>query len=98
MTIRKKRLTVTVDAAYVKEAEAAVRAGDAASVSAWVNEALSKHSERERRFAAMATAIAEYETAFGKFTDAELEAQRRADRRNAIVVRRGRKPKRGRAA
>jgi len=38
----------------------------------------------------MADAIAAYEAEFREFTDEELAAQRRADRRDAIVVR-GRK-------
>ena len=82
----------------MKEAEAAVRARRAASVSAWFNEALSKQSDEERRFAAMADAVAAYEAEHGKFTEEELEAQRREDRRNAIVIRGGRRVKRRPAA
>ena len=98
MRARKKRITVTIDADLLKAAEASVRAGRAESLSAWVNLALDQRAKEERRLAAMDAAIAAYEAEEGKFTEAELEEQRRADRRNAIHVRTPRRAKRRPAA
>jgi Arc/MetJ-type ribon-helix-helix transcriptional regulator len=66
MTLRKTRLTVTVDADLVAAANAAVARGESDSVSAYVNKALSVASARERRLAKMDEAIAMYEAEFGK--------------------------------
>lgn len=82
--VQKARLTVTVDPAFVRAANEAVRRGSATSLSAWVNAALAEQVANERRLAAMGEAIAMYEAEFGKITPEEVEAQRRADRRNAI--------------
>jgi hypothetical protein len=98
MRARKKRITVTVDADLLKTAEAAVRAGRAESLSAWVNLALDQRAKEEKRLAGMDAAIAAYEAEHGKFTEEEIEAQRRANRRNAIHVRGSRRAKRRRAA
>jgi Arc/MetJ-type ribon-helix-helix transcriptional regulator len=89
MTIRKSRLTVTVDADQVAEANAAVESGAAESVSAYVNDALAAHSARQRRLAAMDRAIKAYEAEFGEITEEEMAEQRRKDRANAIIVRHG---------
>lgn len=89
MTIRKSRLTVTVDADLLAEANAAVESGAAESVSAYVNDALAAHSARQRRLAAMDRAIKDYEAQFGEITEEEMAEQRRKDRANAIIVRHG---------
>jgi Arc/MetJ-type ribon-helix-helix transcriptional regulator len=89
MTLRKTRLTVTVDADLVAAANAAVARGESDSVSAYVNKALSVASARERRLAKMDEAIAMYEAEFGKITEADMAAQHEADRANAIRVRDG---------
>jgi hypothetical protein len=93
-TARKARLTVTVDRAFVQEGSAAVAAGRAESLSGWVNLALAERAAKEQRLRAMAAAVASYEGEFGAISDAELEAQRRADERRARVVR---GPKAGKA-
>jgi glycerol dehydrogenase-like iron-containing ADH family enzyme len=87
MTLRKMRLTVTVDRALIQAGSAAVAAGRADSVSGWVNVALAERAAKERKLEAMATAVALYEREFGTISDAELIAQDRADRRAAVVVR-----------
>lgn len=89
MTLRKSRLTVTVDADLVAAANAAVAGGESDSVSAYVNDALAAHSARQRRLAAMDRAITMYEAEFGEITEAELAAQQEEDRRNAIRFRGG---------
>src|SRR5690242_3807022 len=87
MKTMKHRMTVTVDPAFVKAGNAAVASGEAESLSAWVNAALAAQVARGRKLAALSDAIAAYEKEFGEITDAEMAAQARADRRNAIVIR-----------
>jgi Arc/MetJ-type ribon-helix-helix transcriptional regulator len=87
MTARKQRLTVTVDPELVQAANQAVAAGRAESLSGWVNDALAQRVLRDARLAALAAAIGDYEAEFGEITDEEIDAQRRADREAAVVVR-----------
>lgn len=84
---RKERMTVTVDAALIEEGTRAVSAGEADSLSSWVNDALSERSDRLRRLRGMAATIAAYEREHGVMTDEEMLAQERADQKNAVVVR-----------
>jgi hypothetical protein len=83
----KERLTVTVDSELIEAANQAVTEGRVASLSGWVNLALTERAAKERRLRALAEAVATYEYEFGEITDAELARQDRADRRNAISVR-----------
>ncbi len=87
MTIRKARLTVTVDANLVDAGNRAVKTGRADSLSGWVNAALAEREDKERRLRAMAEAVAAYEAEFGVISDQEMAAQQRSDDKNAIVVR-----------
>lgn len=87
MSIRKERLTVTVDPDVVKAGNDAVSEGRAESLSAWVNAALAERVARERRLAALAQAVAAYEERFGAISARELADQARADRESAVVVR-----------
>jgi len=101
MTERKERLTITVDAAVLRAGNEAVAAGRAESLSGWVNLAMIERAAKERRLQAMTEALALYERDFGTISDAELVAQERADRSQALVVRgrpRAAKPKRRRRA
>jgi hypothetical protein len=85
--MRKERLTVTVDSELIRAANEAVDEGRVASLSGWVNLALTERAEKERRLRALSEAVAAYEEEFGEISPAELAAQARADRRNAIPVR-----------
>ena len=87
MRTLKTRLTVTVDPALVRAGNAAVKAGDADSLSAWVNTALADRAAKERRLRAMGEAIAAYEAEFGTMTAEELATQTRADQQSARVLR-----------
>lgn len=87
MSARKERMTVTVDRALVEAANEAVAAGRAASVSTWVNAALAERVAKERHLRALAEAIASYEAEFGEMSEAEMIAQQRRDRANAVSVR-----------
>ena len=87
MIAKKERLTITVDAHFVKEGARAVAAGRADSLSGWVNLALAERIAKERRLAAMAEAVTAYEQRFGAISNEEIATQQRADQRAAIVVR-----------
>ena len=87
MTQRKQRLTVTIDPELVEAANRAVSAGQASSLSSWVNEALAERAVRDRKLQSLSAAIADYEAEFGEITAEEISAQRRADRETASVVR-----------
>src|SRR5688500_15670406 len=85
MTLRKERLTVTVDHELVRAGNEAVAAGRADSLSGWVNLALAERAAKERKLRAMAEALAIYEAEFGEISEAELLAQARADRRSKVI-------------
>ena len=61
------RVTVTVDQAAVRSAEAAVAAGRAPSVSAWVASAMSERARRET----LADVLADIRADLGPATDEE---------------------------
>ncbi|MDQ3717229.1 MAG: hypothetical protein M3381_14655 [Actinomycetota bacterium] len=61
------RVTVTVDEAAVRSAEAAVAAGRAPSVSAWVAAAMTDRANREQ----LANVLAEIRADLGPATDEE---------------------------
>lgn len=92
MTPRKARVTVTVDAQLVDAAQRAVQSGQAESISGWVSAALEDKIRRDAKLALLAAAVADYEREFGAISPEEIRAQRRADRRDAVIVRG--KPKR----
>ena len=92
MRQRKERLTVTVDRELVVAANQAVAAGQAESLSGWVNSALAERVWRDRKLQALAAVVADYEAEFGMISDEEVVAQQRSDRESAVVVRGGRFP------
>jgi hypothetical protein len=99
MTIRKSRLTVTVDPELVEAGSRAVASGSVGSLSAWVSGALADRVQRDRQLGHLRDAIAEYEAEFGEISAEEITRQQRADRHDAVVVRGSRKrPSRARPA
>jgi Arc/MetJ-type ribon-helix-helix transcriptional regulator len=68
---------------------AAVAAGAAESMSAWVSEALRLKLDHDRRLRGIGDFIAEYEAEHGEITEEEMEAAVRRARERAIVVRGG---------
>ena len=94
----KDRLTVTVDPALVRAANEVVARGRASSLSAWVNVAIADRLAYEDRLAALGDAIAAYEAQHGKFTEEELAAEARLDRKRRIVIGSRPKPTRRRRA
>ena len=85
----KSRLSVTVDADLIAAAHAAVAAGAAESMSAWVNDALRLKLDHDRRLRGIGDFIAAYEAEHGEITEEEMEAAVRRARERAIVVRGG---------
>ena len=83
----KSRLSVSVDTVVLKEAERLVKAGAAPNLSVWVNGALKKQLESERRLAAGRAFIADFEAKHGVITDEEMELAQREARRRALTVR-----------
>jgi hypothetical protein len=97
MSPGKRRVTVTVDPELVEAGNRAVAAGDAGSLSAWVNVALADRARRDEQLARLRDAVADYEAELGAITPEEIAAQRRADREAATVVRGRRGAKRDRS-
>lgn len=87
MSFKKQRLTVTVDPQLIRAGQLAVEAGDAASVSAWVGEALEEKVRRDHKLTLLAAAIEDFEREFGEITADEIANQQRTDRAGATVVR-----------
>lgn len=83
----KHRLSASVDAAVMAAAQAAVSDGRAANISAWVNEALYRQAEHDRRMRALDEFLLSYETEHGVISQAEVQAASRRARARAVVVR-----------
>ncbi|TDW79685.1 hypothetical protein EV137_8025 [Kribbella pratensis] len=83
----KDKLSVTVDPDVAAAARAAVSSGRSGSVSAWVNEALHRQMDHERRLQAMDRFLAAYEAEHGVIADEEMAEAVRSARADAIVVR-----------
>ena len=78
---------MTVDSEILEAGQAAVAAGQAESLSAWVNRALAERVAKEQRLSALADAITAYEAEFGMISETEIAQQARADRVAATIVR-----------
>lgn len=84
---RKVRLSASVDADLLAAAERLVAGGDAPNLSAWVNEAIRLKLENDRRLAAGAAFIADYEARHGVITDEDIDLAWREARRRSTLVR-----------
>lgn len=83
----KQRLSASVDAELIAAAEEAVAHGKAASVSAWVNEALRLKIEHDRRLSALRSFVAAYELEHGEISQEEMHMATRRARARAISAR-----------
>jgi Arc/MetJ-type ribon-helix-helix transcriptional regulator len=82
----RERLSATVEAEVLAAGHEAVAQGRAESLSAWVNDALRRHADHERRLRALDGFLAEYEIANGEITEDEIrEATRRTQARAAVI-------------
>lgn len=100
----RRRLSATVEADVLRAGQHAVAEGRAESLSAWVNDALKRQAEHDRRMKALDDFFREYEAEHGVITDEEIREATRHFRARAIRVRpripqqRARSPRRRRAA
>lgn len=83
----KSRLSASVDADLLAIAERAVAEGLAENVSAWVNAAMRRQADHERRMRALADFVEAYESKHGVITDKEIAAATRRARGRAVVIR-----------
>lgn len=83
----KERVSATVEADLLAAGRAAVAAGRAESLSAWVNEALLRQAEHDRRMKALDEFLDAYEAQHGEIREDEMEAATRAARQRAVIVR-----------
>lgn len=83
----RERFSASVDEALLEAGRRAVASGRAPSLSAWVNQALQRQAEHDRRMEAIDIFIAEYEAEHGEITLDEIEEASRRARARALIVR-----------
>ena len=83
----RERLSATVEADVLAAGRAAVAEGRADNLSAWVNEALRRQADHDRRMAALDDFLAVYEAEHGAITAEEIRDATRKARARAVVVR-----------
>lgn len=88
----KQRLSASVDSDLLEAGVAAVAAGRAPSLSAWVNDALRLQADHDRRMSALDEFFAAFEAEHGEITDQEIRDATRAARSHSVVVRGGGAP------
>jgi hypothetical protein len=86
MSVR-ERLSATVEAELLEAGRAAVADGRAESLSAWVNAALRRQADHDRRMKALDSFLDSYEAEHGAITEDEMQAATRRARTRAVVVR-----------
>lgn len=84
---KRARLSATVEAAVVDAGRAAVAEGRAVNLSAWVNAALRRQADHDRRMKALDEFISSYEAEHGEITDDEMRQAARRARSRSVVVR-----------
>lgn len=87
VSTHKQRLSTTVDSGLLAAVQEEVAAGNASSVSSWVNEALRLKIVHDRRLAALDRFLDAYEAEAGEITDQEIDEASRRARSRAVVVR-----------
>ena len=87
LCMSKYRMSASVDADLVEAGHAAVAAGEAHSLSAWVNEALRRQAEHDRRLRALDEFLAAFEAEHGPISATEMSDARSRARGRAVVVR-----------
>lgn len=83
----RERLSATVEADVLSAGRRAVADGRAESLSAWVNDALRRQTDHDRRMKAADEFIREYEAEHGVITEEEIREATRSTRDRAIRVR-----------
>jgi phage tail sheath protein FI len=82
----RQRLSATVEAALLKAGQRAVAEGRAKNLSAWVNDALARQAEHDRRLKALDDFFREYEAEHGVITEEEIRSARRYYRSRTVRV------------
>ena len=80
-------MSATVEAGLLAAGRAAVAEGRAESLSAWVNDALRRQADHDRRMQALDEFLAAYEAEHGEITEDEIREAERRSRSRAVVVR-----------
>ena len=83
----KQRVTISVEVALLRRAQAAVQAGVCRSLSEWTGQAMTEQLAKDARLAAMDELIAEFEAEHGPITDEEIAEQRQRDRDASAALR-----------
>jgi len=83
----RQRLSASIEADVLASGRAAVAQGRAENLSAWVNDALRRQAEHDRRMSALDDLIDDYEAEHGEITEDEVRDATRRTRARAVVVR-----------
>jgi hypothetical protein len=83
----KQRLSASVDSDLLEAGAAAVAAGRASNLSAWVNEALRRQAEHDRRMSALDEFFAAFDSEHDEITSEEIRDATRVARSRSVVVR-----------
>lgn len=83
----RERLSATVERELLEAGRAAVAEGRAESLSAWVNSALERQADHDRRMLALDEFLAAYEAEHGEIGEEEMRVASRRARSRADVVR-----------
>ncbi len=83
----RQRLSATVEPELLEAGRAAVSEGRADNLSAWVNEALRRQADHERRMKALDDFLDRYEDEHEEITEDEMRDATRRARARAVVVR-----------
>jgi hypothetical protein len=76
-----------VESALLAAGRDAVAEGRAPSLSAWVNDALQRQADHDRRLAELDHSLEAYEAEHGQISEDEMRAASRRARARAVVVR-----------
>lgn len=82
----RRRLSATVEAHLLTAARNAVAEGRAGSLSAWVNDALARQADHDRRMKALDEFLRAYEAEHGRITAAEIREATRRTRGRAVLI------------
>jgi len=85
MTLR-QRLSATVRADVLAAGRSAVAEGRAESLSSWVDQALARQADHDRRMKALREFIRGYEAEHGVITQDEMREARRHFRARAVTI------------
>jgi hypothetical protein len=83
----KQRLSASVDEEALAAAQRAVDEGRAANLSAWVNDAMHRQADHDRRMRSLDDFLSAYEGEHGLITEEEIHSASRRARESATVVR-----------